>query len=129
MNLDHPPLRACGRGAPSAASARAPGLPTVTAFSGVSMESDDRELRLRSQFGFMMVWTALTIGVFGYLAGVLLDAMFQAAGPFFGFAHGERSQAVVQISGHVLVGFGVLLTLVQSYLGHDRLPDAVRGDG
>lgn len=92
------------------------------------MESDDRELRLRDNFGFMMVWTALTIGVFGYLLGIVLGTVVAAAGILFGFAPGDSGQLAVQIAGHVLVGFGVVLALVQSYLGPDRLPDAYPGD-
>lgn len=92
------------------------------------MESDNRELRLRSHFGFMMVWTALTIGLFGYLAGILLDAMCQAAGPWFGFTPGESSLVVVQMAGHILVGIAVLVALIQSYLDPDRFPDAHPAD-
>ncbi|MGZ8253213.1 MAG: hypothetical protein ACXWVT_00045 [Burkholderiaceae bacterium] len=87
------------------------------------MRSDDRELRLRSNFGFMMVWTALTIAIIGYLLGILLEAAFGAAGFVFGFASAEWGQSV-QAAGHVLVGMAVVLGIVQSYLAPDGLPDA-----
>ncbi|MGB2818764.1 MAG: hypothetical protein WBA53_10260 [Burkholderiaceae bacterium] len=92
------------------------------------MKSDDRELRLRSHFGFMMVWTGLTIGIVGHLAGILLGAMVTAAGPLPGFAPGDSSQAVVQIGAHILVGIAVRLALIQSHLGDDRCPDGYPGD-
>jgi hypothetical protein len=92
------------------------------------MESDGRELRLRSNFGFMMVWTALTIAILGYLAGLLLDAMCTAAGLFLGFAADQSSRAAVQIAGHILVGIAVLVGLIQSYLDHEQPPDAYPGD-
>ena len=88
------------------------------------MESDDRELRLRNHFGFMMVWTALTIGILGYALGILLEAGAAAAGLHFGFALGEASQATVEVAGHVIVGVIVVLGLVQTYLAPDGLPDA-----
>lgn len=92
------------------------------------MESDGRELRLRSNFGFMMIWTTLTIAVMGYLVGLLLDAMGAAAGLFLGFAPDQSSHGAVQIAGHILVGIAVLVGLIQSYLDHEQLPDAYPGD-
>lgn len=92
------------------------------------MESDGQELRLRSNFGFMMVWTALTIAIMGYVAGLLLDAMCAAAGFFLGVPADPSTRAAVQIAGHVLVGIAVLVGLIQSYLDHDQLPIAYPGD-
>jgi hypothetical protein len=92
------------------------------------MESDGRELRLRSNFGFMMGWTALTIAVMGYLTGLLLDAMFAAAGLLLGFAADHSGRAAVQITGHILVGIAVLVGLIQSYLDQEQRPDAYPGD-
>jgi hypothetical protein len=78
------------------------------------MESDDRELRLRANFGFTMVWAALTIGVFGYLRGIVLSSVAAATGPLFGFALGESGRTALQAAGHILVGTAVTAGLIQS---------------
>ena len=80
------------------------------------MKSDDREQRLRSSFGFMMIWTALTIGIVGFLLGIVLHAVTAAASVVFGFAPGESSVAAAEIAGHVIVGIMVLIRIVQTYL-------------
>ena len=87
------------------------------------METDDREQRLRSSFGFMMIWTALTIGVVGFLLGALLHAVVAAAGLVLGFTPGETGIATVNIAGHVIVGIVVLVRIVQTYLAPGGLPD------
>lgn len=92
------------------------------------MGSDDRELRLRANFGFMMVWTALTIGILGYLLGIVLTSVAAAAGPLFGLALGESGRTAFQAAGHILVGMAVAAGLIQSYLAPHALPDASTGD-
>jgi hypothetical protein len=90
------------------------------------MKSDDHELRLRSHFGFMLVWTGLTIRIVGHPLGILLGAMLKAAGSLLGFAPGDSSQARAD-GAHILVGTAVLRGLIQSHLGDDRCPDGSPG--
>ena len=86
------------------------------------MESDDREQRLRSSFGLMMIWTALAIGIIGFLLGALLHTVFAAAGFVLGFTPGESGVATVNIAGHVIVGIMVLIRIVQTYMSPGGLP-------
>jgi hypothetical protein len=90
------------------------------------METDHREQRLRDHFGFMMLWTAVAIGVFGFVLGDLLGAAFTASGFVYGFTLSESTIAAVRISGHATVGLIVLIGIVKAYL--DPQSDAFRDD-
>lgn len=84
-------------------------------------------MRLRSNFPVLMIWTALAIGPFGYLLGIVLKAvLFHTAAFLLAGAPSESSGAVAEITAHVLVGIVVLIAIVRAYLA--PLPDSPVND-
>lgn len=80
------------------------------------MHVDPREQRLRSAFGFMMVWTAVAVWVLGGLLGRVLAQAYGGAALALGHAPGESSATALNFAGHVVVGAVVIVAIVRAYL-------------
>ena len=91
------------------------------------MDDDAREERLRGRFGFLLVWTTVTIGVVGFLLGNVLLAVYTGTVFFLGLAPSRVVESALPIAGHLIVGLVVIVGVVQSYWVDGRLPQ--RKDG